>query len=213
MPQACAKAKRILESLKGKKEIVASNLLDERIALCEHAYALATSSIQVMPLQTLRAHLAKSTALWAKFPYVLQIKVWQRHAVEDFLLACGGGEGKDKDGSSSSTAKKKSNTKVGSKESMSSLEAFFGALKWEQKADASFNGEAPQFSDTLAFMMHDLEESVYSLEASFDAQLLALDAAGDEASASAVPENETQKTVATAAEACWQGRVGLRLKA
>ena len=112
----------------------ASNLLDERIALCEHAYALATSSTQVMPLQTLRAHLAKSTALWAKFPYTLQIKVWQRHAVEDFLLACGTGEGKDKDGSSSSTAKKKSNTKVGSKESMSSLEAFFGALKWEQKA-------------------------------------------------------------------------------
>ncbi|CAE7038714.1 unnamed protein product [Symbiodinium sp. CCMP2592] len=163
-------AKRILESLKGKSETVACNLLHERILQCEHATAL-TSGLSTTPMAAVTAHVKGTSALWDRYSYNLQIEVCGKYAGEQLELAC---LCIDKPEASKCDKEMLAKIKMAQEGSVEEfMEAFFDFLDLrgdstnadEKKA---FRGDNPHFSDTLSLLQSSLDDSVYSVEASLD---------------------------------------------
>ena len=84
-----AEAKRILDTLRTDQESLASNVLAERLAACEHASFISTGNLLNIPMETLKTHLGQTCALWAKFPVKVRVQLGERFALEDFFMAIG----------------------------------------------------------------------------------------------------------------------------
>ena len=82
-----AEARRLRESLKSGSNTVEATLLEERIAICEHASLLATTSIPDMKLTVLSKHVLETETLWGVYPTELKINITCRVMQENIRLA------------------------------------------------------------------------------------------------------------------------------
>ena len=61
---------------------VEAGLLEERILRCEHCLQLSVGNIAAMKLAHVQAHINNTREYWPKFPFVLQISIVARMAME-----------------------------------------------------------------------------------------------------------------------------------
>ncbi|CAE7024040.1 unnamed protein product [Symbiodinium sp. CCMP2456] len=75
-------AKRLLETLQKDKQLLAVNLLQNRVDICEQAMNFANANLLNTSVQTLNQLLNQIKSLWNKIPVPKQVTIAQRFAIE-----------------------------------------------------------------------------------------------------------------------------------
>ena len=137
------KAKRILETLRADNETLASNLLQQRLKLCEHALVMSTSNLLSVSAQALNTSVESTSSLWPKYPLSIQVTLSERFALDAF--------GKSVD--LAKTEKRRERWEPALKE-------FLKHFEWTQRTDypsslevKKFNGSNTRFGDTLDLVL------------------------------------------------------------
>ena len=137
------KAKRILETLRADNETLASNLLQQRLKLCEHALVMSSSNLLSISAQALNTSVESTTSLWPKYPLSIQVTLSERFALDAF--------GKAVD--LVRTEKRRERWEPALKE-------FLKHFEWTQRTDypsslevKKFNGSNARFGDTLDLLL------------------------------------------------------------